>query len=390
MWVLNIATGSGMFDRSGRVIGTDYLEFYAAGRAVSRGSSASLYDDAYMQALEQQIAGPELGRYYAFITPPFFAWLYAPLSAMPYVFSFAVWTVSGLGMLWLSLSVLAPGRPTRQFWWSLTFFPVFAAVSYGQNSLLTLAILSMTFGLWSRGWAGAAGLVASLVAFKPQLLIGVALLWTARFRQDWRALVALCCGVLGIASVSLLSLPEASLAYVRFARSVLPGLPHWLNFPLWNLHTARGFWWLLMPAYTRLADALWCMTVLALIVAFVRFIRAFGNRFTLLFSAAIVFTVIATPHALIYDWAVLLIPAVLLRRDESAIHREWIAVCAIVWIAALVSGPLTLLQQRYLPFAIQVSVPLVLVASALTVGMLRKTTVPSGVTKSAEGALAFQ
>ena len=36
---------------------------------------------------------------------------------------------------------------------------------------------------------------------------------------------------------------------------------------------------------------------------------------------------------------------------------------AAVWIAALVSGPLTLAQQRLLGFAVQVSVPVFLLAT---------------------------
>ena len=175
-WLISLALGPGHLDLAGHVVGTDYLEFYAAGMTVRLGESAQLYDIAYQTQLQQAIIGPQLRDYYGFITPPFLAWLFAPLSALPYLWSFALWSALGLAALWLSLRLLAPD-PRRAGLWALTFFPVFAAISYGQNSLLSLLLLSLVYRLWRRGHGWAAGLTASLLLYKPQLLLGVALLW---------------------------------------------------------------------------------------------------------------------------------------------------------------------------------------------------------------------
>ena len=146
-WLASILLGRGPLDLAGHVVGTDFLEFYTAGYTLRLGESGRLYDIAYQSQLQQSLIGPALKDYYAFITPPFLAWLYRPLAGLPYSLGFAVWSLFGLLCLWAALRWLgAPGW--RPLIWSLTFFPVFASVSYGQNSLLSLALLSLTYRLW--------------------------------------------------------------------------------------------------------------------------------------------------------------------------------------------------------------------------------------------------
>ncbi len=470
-WLLSIGLGPGALDLAGRVVGTDYLEFYAAGTTVRIGESARLYDVAYQTQLQQAIIGPQLRHYYGFITPPFLAWLFAPLSALPYLWSFALWSALGLAALWLSLRLLALPDPRRAGLWALTFFPVFAAVSFGQNSLLSLLLLSLVYRLWRRGHGWAAGLTASLLLYKPQLLLGVALLWllewlwpaaeelpggaavpkgkktqstlsgappgfggaeskgagipsdapasfdcvrhttpdSAQFSmpgatprpmkshceerllrrsnpthgRDCFAQVARNDGAnfsgqdasAGISRASLLALlglsvgggllialcfwqlPAASHAYLAFAATILPDLPAYQDFPLWNLHTVWGFWRLLLPGATIWADRLYWVCVVAGIGGFGYTWRRLRGRHALQFAAAICLTLWTTPHAMIYDWTLLLIPAALIWQALPERREDWRVIFAVVWIAAFVSGPLTQLQLKWLPAAIQISVP---------------------------------
>jgi hypothetical protein len=434
-WLASIVLGPGKVDLAGQVVGTDYLEFYAAGTTVRIGDSARLYDVAYQTQLQQAIIGPQLRHYYGFITPPFLAWLFAPLSALPYGWSFALWSVLGLAALWLSLRLLAAPDPRRAGLWVLTFFPVFAAISYGQNSLLSLALLSLVYWLWRRGHGWAAGLTASLLLYKPQLVSGIALLWLlealwpalnelyekragwnggfsrsggqgekpakasnprsgrsptvpasragsvgdrpeqgAIFRAGLMALLGLGVGGGLLATLCFWQLPEASRAYVEFARTVLPDLPDWQTFPLWNLHTVWGFWRLLLPHHHTWADVLYWVFTAVGVLGFVLFWRRVRERSALLFAGAICLTLWVTPHAMIYDWTLLLIPAVLLWQQTPELRVEWKALYALIWIVAFVSGPLTHLQLRWLPFAVQISVPALLLAICLAYRFLPQIT----------------
>ena len=337
---------------------------------VRLGESARLYDIAYQVQLQQTIIGSQLRDYYGFITPPFLAWLFAPLSALPYLWSFALWSVLGLAALWLSLRLLAVLDPQRTGLWVLMFFPVFAAISYGQNSLLSLLLLSLVYSLWRRGHGWMAGLTASLLLYKPQLIVGVGLLWLLEWlwpapeergrdlplppqggvqegrgpscRTSLLALLGLSVGGGLLIGMCFWLMPEASRAYVTFARTVLPDLPAWQEFPLWNLHSIWGFWRLLLPNAKAWADRLYWFSTLVGIAGFAWIMsRLKQRRPRLLFAAAISLTLWATPHAMIYDWALLLIPAILLWQDAPMLREQLRPIYALIWIAAFISGPLT-------------------------------------------------
>ncbi len=362
-WIVSILLGQGAFDQAGQVIGTDYVQFYAAGETVRVGESARLYDVDYQIELERSIVGSELRSYHAFITLPFLAPLFAPLSALPYVPSFALWCLLGGAALVAGFRLLRAERPLQSSLWALTFFPVFASFSFGQNSILSFLLLSAAFALWMRGRTVWAGIVLALLLYKPQLILGVALMWLVR--REWRPLGGLAAGGGLLGAAMLLWMPEATVAYVEFARSTLPGLTGWEHFPLWHLHTWRGFWTLLLGAGAANVPTAACT---ALIVAgFWAVSRRFTGRRETHFALAILVTLLITPHAMIYDWALLLIPACLLWRTSPELRTEWTALYAVIWLVAFVGGPLSYAQLQFLGHALQISVPLLTaVAIAIT------------------------
>ena len=63
---------------------------------------------------------------------------------------------------------------------------------------------------------------------------------------------------------------------------------------------------------------------------------------------------------MIYDWTILLIPAVLLWEKRPDFHALWKVLFALIWVTTLLSGPLTLGQMKILPFSVQVSIPVLI------------------------------
>jgi hypothetical protein len=244
----------------------------------------------------------------------------------------------------------------------LVWFPIFASISFGQNSLLSLGILSLTYLLWYRERRWLAGLVCSLVLYKPQLAFGVGFLWLLDWRRDWQALSGLAVGGALLAGLSFGLLPESSRLYLELSRKVLPSMARLEGFQLWHAHTPRAFWLLLMPGLPALGEALALLSTAAGIVVFILFRRKLRCEPALLFGGAICLTLWITPHAMIYDWTILLIPAVLFWEKRPAFRKLWKVLFALIWVAALLSGPLTLAQLKILPFAVQVSLPVLMVA----------------------------
>lgn len=353
-WMASVLLGTGNRDAAGQVLGVDYLAFYTGGKLVATGHSADLYNLRAQQAVQQQVAGKGWSDLDIYFNPPFYAWLFVPLSHIPYKLSLGVWIALELAGLWLSLRMLGLKKPGQAFLWALTFSPVFSTISFGQNTLMSLALLSLTYVLWRRGKLWTAGLVCSLLLYKPQLILGVGVLWLLGWRKDWKSLAGLALGGVILAGVSFSFMPDASRAYIAFSRNILPGFTTWEGYPLWNAHTPRAFWQLLFPGLPRLADGLYFLCLAGGLAVFGYFWSRFKNTSGLLFSGAIGLTLWITPHAMIYDWAILLLPAVLLWENSKT---DWKGIYALVWAVAFISGPLTLGQLKLLPFAVQISVP---------------------------------
>ncbi len=356
-WLLSVLLGPGNMDLAGQVIGTDYIQFFAAGETLRQGQSAELYNFSYQSQLQQAVAGPGLTSFHAFITPPFLAWLYVPFSILPYSWSFVTWSIMSIFLLWASIKLVTAGQPFKNFLWSLTWFPIFAAISFGQNSLLSLFLFSLTYWLWKKDKYLLSGMAASLLLYKPQLVLGIGLLWLLEWRGSWKSLLGLILGGGVLAGLSFWLLPDASRAYIELARNFLPGMIYQDQFPFWHMHSLRGFWTLLLPGNRVISEGLSLIFSALGVVAFVYFWRRNRENKELLFAAAICLTIWITPHAMIYDWSILIIPAIILWRSFPKLRDFFIAAFALIWVSTFFSTPLTLGQLKILPFAIQISVP---------------------------------
>jgi hypothetical protein len=356
-WMVSILLGSGKMDLAGQVIGTDYLQFYTAGSTLLQGQSPELYNFEFQSQLEQAIAGPDLANFYAFITPPFLAWLYVPFALLPYTWSFVAWSLLGFLFLWLSIKLIGVDQPRKTFIWSLTFFPIFATISFGQNSLLSLLIFSFTYWLWKKDKFVAAGLVSSLLLYKPQMVLGLGLLWLLDWRSSWRSLLGLAAGGSLLAGLCFWLLPEASWAYINLARDFLPGLIYGEQFPIWHLHSLRGFWILLTSGNRWLSEGLSLILSLLGIVAFFFFWRRYRADRTILFAGAVCLTIWISPHAMIYDWSILVIPAILFWQAFPQLRTLFKVLYALIWTSVFISTPMTVAQLKVLPVALQLSLP---------------------------------
>ena len=356
-WLVSIVLGPGNLDLNRQVVGADYIQFYAGGQTLRSGQEARLFDFSYQRQIEAEIAQEEFQGYHAFINPPFLAWLFVPFSILPYPWSFALWSLLGLTGLWFGLRLLGAVHPQWKFAWALTFFPVFASISFGQNSLLSLFLFCLVYALWKRKHLFWAGLAASLLLYKPQLILALGLLWLLEWRQSWRALLGLALGGGALAGLTFLLLPQASQDYLVISRALLPDLAAWEGFPLYNAHMLRAFFILLLPGYPAVSEILAVGFSAMGVAGFVLFWKQNRNNLELLFAAMVCLTIWIIPHAMVYDWALLLIPAIFLWDHQPGLRRGWRALFAILWLAILLSGPLILAQHAVVPFAVQISLP---------------------------------
>jgi hypothetical protein len=114
------------------------------------------------------------------------------------------------------------------------------------------------------------------------------------------------------------------------------------------------------------------------IVYFIAFWRRHRNDLPVMYAAMIFLTLWASPHTMIYEWCIVLIPAVLLWERVPEYRATWLPLFALGWVAMFVSTELAKrLWELTQPkpgasgFAIQISVPVLAFIAVLAARRLR-------------------
>ncbi len=356
VWLGNLALGGWYKDNEGILLGADHLAFYTAARAVYDGKPAAMYDATTLHAYQQSLIGWEWWGVEAFRNPPFYALLYLPTAGLSYYVSYLVWTAVGLGLLGLSVFLLKPERPWRVLAWAVAFYPVFAVVSFGQNSFLSLTVFAGVYRLLSVNRPFAAGLVAGLLWFKPPLLIGLFVWWAFFPRRYLACWIGVGVTALSLAAISWGALPDASRAFV----DTLRGNIGYGGERMWNKHTPKAFFEMLFPEQPRV---FWTLTLGVAAVSIglaYRVARHTGAPLEVMFPLAVFLSLWASPHALIYEWAIVFAAAVVLWERFPASRDVWLCLFALAWVALAVSTVVAKVQiDLELPITVQVSIPVI-------------------------------
>jgi hypothetical protein len=168
---------------TGEVIGPDYPAFYTAGLLVRHGEAENLYRFERHQQIQRQLfpGAPAFEHgVAASMNPPQFALFTAPLSALPYTWSLAVWSAAQLLCfvlaLWMLRGIL-PGLRSQQgallCIMALLFVPLNTCINGGQNSGFSLLLHTSILVALVRRREATAGFLLALGLYKPQLFLGL-------------------------------------------------------------------------------------------------------------------------------------------------------------------------------------------------------------------------
>jgi alpha-1,2-mannosyltransferase len=391
-------------------LGADYLPVYAAGTLVRTGRGGELYAIDPLARIEQQVVRDAdlepLPFYGPFLNPPFFAALYAPLSALPYRESAAAWLGINLlllaGSIFLLCRMLPPGAGWRG--WGLIPLlivlpmPFWQAICHEQNTFLSLFLLCCVVSLWRRcarprppcGLATRdetrgsgnipilAGAIAGLLFYKPQFACAVALLLVITL--GWRAFLGLSITGAVLLLFTVLKMPGTLGSYLH----ALPPTVQWIQNRLaynWGRQvTPFSFWRLLLQGHAlgpthqlpqALAIAAMTFAALALGAAALRYRQrgTDGASLERLIAATIAAMPLMVPYFMDYDLLLLSIPATLLaagwmRLTTAPARADWLLLWA--WVALFLTlyvNPGLAGQTRF-----NLAVPAIGFVAALSIG----------------------
>ncbi len=325
---------------TGRSLGHDFLAFYTGGAFAREGRSHALYDlDAirsFQHTLDLRI-GLHLGDGFGpFWNPPFYAWVFAPLSALSFSAALATWLAVGLIALVVALAVLCRMLNAAD-WRSWALVPVLVLISapflttftHSQNTFTSLLLLALIVAVWRSRRGFAAGLVAGLLLYKPQLVAVLALILILDLGIPAAAGIALTAALL--LAITSISMPGALTNYLH-------NLPINIRFMqvdnpyAWERHvTFKAFWRLMLQGHTpgeattmvRALTLLCSVTLGSALLAGALRLRRIGSALgrDRLISATIIAMPLLMPFYFDYDLLLLAVPAVLFASD-LAVRRN--------------------------------------------------------------------
>lgn len=329
---------------------TDFITYYSASRMVLDGSGSRLYDFAALARIERGVVPPYALTYgvLPYVYPPYFAIATAPLAATGLAAAYYSWAALNLGFL--SVALLKVQRRSRlslpaslALWLgALTFIPTFIALLHGQVSFLLLALLGGALLCLERRWDVAAGCLLAVAMLKPTYVLPCLVVLVVLMR--WRAVLAF----LGSAVVLFLApMPLLGAGINRSYVDTLLRATGWTSqFGYGSDKTASlaGPLRLILPAH--IATVVEAAAALALLGALALYARR-ERRIAPVFGLAVLLGLLMSPHVLVHDLVLLLLPigAALECRGEG---HNWLALAlgAVYCLAilGLVLAPVVHLQ----------------------------------------------
>lgn len=352
--------------------GNDLMPSYAAGKLIADGRGDELYNpyavsrivhDVWATSYPQEAAKRGMAPW---LNPPFYALLFVPLAAMSYPAALSVWIginavllIAACGLL---IKLLPDGAP-----WSVkglvpllvvTSFPFVQATSHQQNTFLSLAILSSALVMTQRALPCrtgilarlsprlsyapyAAGAIAGLLFFKPQLGLIVSL--SLGFVLGYRALIgAFATGTLLLA-LGELALPGATWSFLLEMPTAIAQVQERSGYKWSRQMTLLSFWQILLHgelggAVTTVVKSLYAVSAAAVVGALAWSARKVWQTANSVvarrwLAAAICAMPLVMPYYMDYDLLLLAGAAVLLASDVMATNEPADRRIAWSWIA---------------------------------------------------------
>lgn len=287
------------------MLGWDLGVFRDASRLLLEGKP--LYDFAAQADAHRSAFGRSFAVFYPYAYPPIFALETVPLAFVSQIVAFMIASVASVAAVtWAARR--ATGRAEDALWLVVSYPAVYGLLA-GQMVFVALALFTATYALLDGERPLTAGFVASLLAYKPQLLLVLPLVFVVIPRAR-RGLVGLALGGLAQIALAFAVAPRETLAFPGAVRRMS-------TYAETHFRESLGFTWraffvVALPDHRALATALAALVVAACAgLALLAMVRARHDT-ALVVSIAALATLACAWHAAPYEWVLLALPAWLL------------------------------------------------------------------------------
>jgi hypothetical protein len=183
----------------GRPMGSDFVEFYAAGKVLNQNQPALIYDTPALTRLEHESL-PEMSATQMLIYgyPPVVSHLFRPFALLPYKWAYCAWLAFSLALyaasLWLLFRGWAGASYRRTAFLLSLSAPMYTLETWigGQLSVVTFFAVVLFICCFEKRWQVLAGVALGLATYKPSLIAIPAAMMV--LGGCWRMFAGLCGG----------------------------------------------------------------------------------------------------------------------------------------------------------------------------------------------------
>jgi hypothetical protein len=321
----------------------DFTHMYAAGKIVRLGLGHQLYDDATQYRVQQQFASGVSIRQGAlpYNHPPYEALLFLPLTYLPYLAAFVVWDLLAFAILAFLPYLLKPHIPLLQsspaaYWMlaSLGFYPISVAFLQGQDVMLLLLLICLSYVALKTNRDLAAGAYLALGLFRFHLLLPFFVMMMVQRRRSVYAFVSVAAILVAI-SVAMVGGWQGALSYPKYAWNAERSMGRGAIVPA-DMPNLRGFLYTQISPHLSKSniDILFLVISVALLAMAISTWRSrCKHNLDLAFSLAIILSVFDSYHAFAYDLALYLLAIALvlnhLHQRDTEKRRKLLLVAPI-------------------------------------------------------------
>ena len=327
----------------------DFVIYYTGAEIVNAGKGSELYDLNVQQAYQDKFKFPnQPWLVQPFNHAPYELLLFLPLAHLSYQSAYIIWFVLDILLLVVTYRILVPFVDSRNklLFGALlfAFYPTMIAIKMGQDSVLSLLILSGVFASLKYRREALAGSILALGLYKPHLILPLAGLLLAN--RHWRAAVGFTATGACLAAVSFAMVGWRGVLGLFSIVSTMGG-PTTIVYPE-SMTNLRGLSYLLLslPESKGLTDI---ATGTASLIFYGCCLLLWKNKvksdspvFDLRFSLAIATTILMSYHLYTHDVIILVVALiltfsyVLAGRAQTTIARNGLLLILILLYLPLV------------------------------------------------------
>ena len=303
----------------------DFKMFYAGATALRIGEGSLVYDRVLETKLQRSIF-PELSEsgVQVYTHPPFELLVYLPFSFLPYRTACFLWQLTSVALAVVSASVLArcPGKQSRVSAYILVLgsFPFFTLLMFQQDSALLLLFVTLALRAYQDNKDSFAGAFLAMALFRFPIVVPLIALLCMRRPRLLKGVIPITL-VLGIISITLVK-PAGLLAYgeylLRMTRDSSMRVSDLYQIDPRMMPTLRGLFFLFrVPFIAPIA----CMITILACARIMR--RSDDSAFQ--FAVAVIGALLISPHSLMHDLTLIVIPAAFLGMAAAPILTFYMA-----------------------------------------------------------------